>query len=140
MIPDDTSPFYKAVMTEDAEKEENLVTYFNKDEVIHSRSLGRAFFNKDPLALEHEKYSVWEFDDDSINTALILLYHIYRREYSRFKPEIYALPREIITPLLTFTAWEIENFKSVDEKVYDMITQFRKNITIKFEKVLNTNI
>lgn len=125
---------FRLIMRDDIKENETMTVFFNEEEVLHSGSIGRAYFNRYPEIDDHIEYPKLKIDDDDTMLAFILLFHIYNIEYSKFKYDIALMIRNYALPLITMTDYEISLLKK--EYLKDLIINSRKAASLKYDQLI----
>lgn len=65
-----------------------------------------------------------EADDinrDRLRLAVVLLYHLYHIEHSKYAADLRLFPRTISNPMITLTMYELDKFLKFDKMIYKSV-------------------
>ena len=124
---------YIMVLSEDLTANDSLSVFFSEDEVLHSKSYGRASMLSFPEVDLHVEYPILDLPDD-LGLVLSLLYHLYHISHSKFANDLRLLPREIRHPVYSLSQYEIELLEE-DSLAYNATIQFRKYAPPNYQRL-----
>lgn len=129
---DTTISDYSLTLSEDLQPNETLAIFFSQEEVLHSNSLGRTYMKSFPEVDFHSELPQLGVPSNDIEVTLILLYHLYHIEHSKFALNLRLLPRLIHTPVISLSEYEL-NLLDHFSFAYNATMQIRAMIAGKYK-------
>ena len=121
-------------LRDDYEANETVMVYFSAEEVLHDRSLGRAYFSKHPDIDKHANLPPVNISDPTASLAFTLLVHLYYPEYSKFSADLALLDRKYQPPLLTLNNYELLLVRK--EHMHRLISHYRESIILIWKNIV----